>query len=263
MPLVQTTPPSFTRAHSWLAIVAGYLALALTYHAAEYAMRFHQHIPLFLGLMLAVVPVAYLVARLQGFRGLRAWGMQFNQKYALLLLLGLALGLLVNGLAFALRLWMGIEVVTFVPDFSTLVTQTLIFAAGTFLPSLAEDILTRGYLFGHLQGRLSRWGFVLVSSAVYVLNHLYSLDDGFAALAYLFALGIMLAIPLVYTKNLWYSVGAHWAGNIVYRLGQDVLTVKEGPSTFSGLWELTIFVLLFAVVNYWVGRRISKASRLR
>ncbi|WP_205501738.1 CPBP family intramembrane glutamic endopeptidase [Rufibacter psychrotolerans] len=261
MALVQTTSSPITSRRSWGTVLGGYLALALTYHAAEYAMRFHQHIPLFLGLMLAVVPVAYVVARLQGFPGLKAWGMQFNKKYALLLLVGLSLGLLVNGLAFAVRLWMGIEVVSLVPDTATLLTQTLLFAVGTFLPSLAEDILTRGYLFGHLQGKLSKWGFVLVSSAVYVLNHIYSLDDGFAALAYLSALGIMLAIPLVYTRNLWYTVGAHWAGNIVYRLGQDVLKVEEGPSTFPGLWELTIFVLLFAVVNYWVSRRMAKNLR--
>ncbi|GAB2529740.1 lysostaphin resistance A-like protein [Rufibacter soli] len=263
MPLVQTSSSINTRKHSWLAIFAGYLVLALTYHAAEYAMRFHQHIPLFLGLMLAVLPVGYLVARLQGFRGLKAWGLQLNKKYALLLGLGLGLGLLVNGLAFAVRLWMGIEVVTLVPEVSTLVSQILIFAAGTFLPSLAEDILTRGYLFGHLQGRLSRWGFVLVSSTVYVLNHVYSLNDGFPSLAYLFALGIMLAIPLVYTKNLWYTVGAHWAGNIVYRVGQDVLTVKEGPSAFSGTWELTFFVLLLAAINYGVSKRIGRRLRVR
>ncbi|WP_165864912.1 CPBP family intramembrane glutamic endopeptidase [Rufibacter latericius] len=243
--------------------MAGFLAIAFTYHAAEYAMRFHQHIPLFLGLMLAVIPVAYAVARVQGFRGLSAWGMKVNGKYALLFFVGLGLSLLVNGLAFAVRIWLRIEVVTNVPDMSTLVTQTLIFALGTFLPSLAEDILTRGYLFGHLQSKLSTWGFILVSSSVYVLNHIYSLDDGFTALAYLFALGVMLAIPLLYTKNIWYTVGAHWAGNIVYRLGQDVLTVEEGPSAFSALWELTFFILLLAVLNYWVSRRMSKTLRLR
>ncbi|GGK60166.1 hypothetical protein GCM10011405_05380 [Rufibacter glacialis] len=199
-------------------------------------MRFHQHIPLFLGLMLAVIPVGYMVGRLQGFQGLSVWGLQFNRKYALLLATGLALGLLVNGLAFALRLWLGIEVVTFVPDFPNLVSQTLLFAVGTFLPSLAEDIVTRGYLFGHLQGRLSKWGFVLVSSTLYVLNHLYSFDNGFPALAYLFAVGIMLAIPLLYTRNLWYTVGAHGPAILYIAWGRMCLPWKRGllPSLAFG-----------------------------
>jgi hypothetical protein len=65
---------------SWGSFLVGYLVLALTYHAAEYAMRFHQHIPLFLGLMLVVIPVAFGVARLQGFSRMGAWGMQINRK---------------------------------------------------------------------------------------------------------------------------------------------------------------------------------------
>ncbi|ALJ00808.1 CPBP family intramembrane glutamic endopeptidase [Rufibacter tibetensis] len=255
-------PSPVSKKHNWLPVVVGYIAIALTYHAAEYAMRFHQHIPLFLGLMLAVIPVAYGVARLQGFQGLSAWGMKINGKYALLFLVGLGLDLLFNGIAFLVRLWMGIEIISGTPDAATMVSQTLLFAVGTFLPSLAEDILTRGYLFGHLKARLGTWAFILVSSSVYVLNHLYSLDDGFTALAYLFAIGVMLAIPLMYTKNLWYSVGAHWAGNIVYRFSNDVLNVEEGPSSFPDLWELTFFILLLAVVNYWVSKRMSIALRL-
>ncbi|MGV3540847.1 MAG: CPBP family intramembrane glutamic endopeptidase [Rufibacter sp.] len=237
--------------------------MAFTYHAGEYAMRFHQNILLFLGFMLAVVPVAYVVARLHGFKGLTAWGMQFNRKYALLLLIGLALGLIVNGVAFAVRLWVGIEVVALVPETSTLVTQTLVFAFGTFLPSLAEDILTRGYLFAHFQEKMSKWGFILFSSVIYVLNHIYSLNDGFAALSFLFVLGVMLAIPLLYTKNIWYTVGAHWAGNIIYRFNKDVITVEEGTSAFSGLWEVIFFMLLLAGVNYWVSKRVGKSLQER
>ncbi|MFC6998298.1 CPBP family intramembrane glutamic endopeptidase [Rufibacter roseus] len=258
MPQLQTAPiRSFTVKSSWLSVVAGYGALALTYHAAEYAMRFHQHVPLFLGLMLAVIPVAYIVARLQGLKGLSAWGLRMNSTFIKFFAYGLGLGILVNGVAFAVRLWLNMEVVTAVPELSTLAIQTLIFTVGTFLPSLAEDVLTRGYLYGHLHKRMGKWSLVILSAVVYVLNHVYSLNDGPAALIYLFVLGIMMAIPLVYTKNLWYTVGAHWAGNIVYRFSNDVLSVKEGTSAIPGLWELTFFILLFALVNYIVSKKLS------
>ncbi|QHL88756.1 CPBP family intramembrane metalloprotease [Nibribacter ruber] len=250
----QTTP-------SW-SILAGFLFIALTYHAGEYAMRFHQHIPLFLGCMLAVIPVAYLVAKWQGFKGLGAWGMCFDNPYVRLCLKGLVIGLVVYALALGTRLWLGFEILGPRPDTEVLIMQTLIFAAGTFLPSLAEDILTRGYLFGHFYQRMDKWSLILFSSVIYVLNHIYALTSGPSMLLYLFVLGIMLTIPLLYTRNLWYTVGAHWAGNIIYRVGNDVLQVREAEASFPAIWELTGFVLLLAVINYVVTKGYSSSAKL-
>ncbi len=241
-------------------LVLGFLALAIPYHAAEYAMRFHGHVPLFLGLMLATVVAAYGVARWQGFRGLGAWGLRLTSRTFPGLSLGLALGGVCYVAAFRVRLWLQIEVIPAMPALSILVSMTLLFALGTFLPSLAEDVLTRGYLYRHLRSRTTGPGFVLLSSTVYVLNHVYALGSGPAQLLFLFVLGLVLAVPLVNTGNLWYTLGVHWAGNIVYRVTNDVLSVREGSNAFPGLWVLTFFLLLLLFVNHWVTRRLRLPS---
>ncbi|QMU30432.1 hypothetical protein [Adhaeribacter radiodurans] len=61
-------------------MISGYLLLAFTYHAAEYTMRFYRNIPLFLGLLLAVVIGTYAVAKRQGFKGQSAWRLQTNLR---------------------------------------------------------------------------------------------------------------------------------------------------------------------------------------
>ncbi|WP_460677663.1 lysostaphin resistance A-like protein [Hymenobacter coalescens] len=238
--------------------VAGFALLAAPYHAAEYAMRFHQHVPLFLGLLLACVGVAYAVARGQGYTGLSAWGLGGGRRGAALLGLGLLLGLLAHALAFAGRLGLGIETVQRWPPPAALGQGLLLFGLGTFLPSLAEDILTRGYLLRHLPARLPAAAFVLLSAAVYVLNHVYALGSGPTQLTYLFVLGVGFAVPLVITRNLWYTVGAHWGGNILYRLSHDVLRVTDGPHDFSGLWQLTLCMALMIPVHFMVARALQR-----
>jgi hypothetical protein len=232
------------------------------YHAGEYAMRFHQNVLAFLGLMLAFVGVAYAVARWQGLAGLRAWGLTGGWRSGPLLVVGLAVGLLAYGLAFGVRLWLHLEVVAVVPNTLPLLRQTLVFSLGTFLPSLAEDILTRGYVFRHLRPRFGAAALVVLSATIYVLNHWYALGNGPAQLVYLFVLGLMLAVPLAVTRNLWYTVGAHWAGNIVYRFTTDVLTVQAGPNQFPGLWELTFFVALLIPINYFMALYLKRRLRL-
>nr|WP_262907897.1 CPBP family intramembrane glutamic endopeptidase [Hymenobacter sp. 15J16-1T3B] len=208
--------------------------------------------------MLAVVGVAYAVARWQGLGGLSAWGLGGGRRGAILLGAGLLIGLAGNLLAFGLRLGLGIEVLGPWPAPAALAQGLLLFGLGTLLPSLAEDILTRGYLWRHLSGRLQPGALVLASAAVYVLNHVYALGSGPAQLTYLFVLGVSFAIPLVVTGNLWYAVGAHWAGNIVYRLGHDVLSVADGPNPFSGLWALTICMVLLIPVHLLVARTLGR-----
>ncbi len=241
-------------------LVLGFLLLAIPYHAAEYAMRFHGHIFLFLGFMLTVIAAAYAVARWQGFRGLGAWGLQVTPRTLTWLAMGLGVGGFFYVAALLVRLWLGIEVMAATPGPSTLLSMTLLFALGTFLPSLAEDILTRGYLYRHLRSKTTGPGFILLSSTVYVLNHVYALGNGPAQLLFLFVLGLVLAVPLVNTRNLWYTVGVHWAGNIVYRVGNDVLAVRQGSNSFPGLWVLTFFLLLLLWANHWVTKRLPHPS---
>ena len=82
----------------------------------------------------------------------------------------------------------------------------------TFIPSLAEDILTRGLW---QNSPLARGGvlFVLGTAAVYTLNHVWRLALGPAEWAMLFCFGVAYGLAFWRTGTLWAAVGLHWGWN--------------------------------------------------
>jgi hypothetical protein len=108
--------------------------------------------------------------------------------------------------------------------------QTLIFALGTLLPSLAEDILTRGYLFAHLQNKFSSALFIFISALVFTLNHIFRLSQT-DVMVYIFMLGLLLAWCLVYTRSLWLTLGVHWGTNIAYQFFTNIISLKTVKET--------------------------------
>ncbi len=118
----------------------------------------------------------------------------------------------------------------------------------TFFPSIAEDILTRGYLHGHLKSlKPAQW--VLLSASVDVLNHIWRLDDGLPVLAYLFFLGLSLGLSVVLKKSLWVAVGIHWGANIAIEISNAGMktTGHDEASTLilTGVWARLFLVLLW------------------
>ncbi|MBK6634902.1 MAG: CPBP family intramembrane metalloprotease [Chitinophagaceae bacterium] len=95
----------------------------------------------------------------------------------------------------------------------------------TAIPSIAEDILTRGYLYGHLKF-MKPLGWILLSAIIYVLNHIWRLNDGLPVLTYLFILGIVLAFAVWLTKSLWLAFGIHWGANIAFESSNSIIHTK-------------------------------------
>lgn len=60
----------------------------------------------------------------------------------------------------------------------------------TFFPSVAEDIVTRGFLMRTLPRLSRRWLFVVISAGVYVLSHIYRLANGPSEWLMLFCFGL-------------------------------------------------------------------------
>ena len=98
------------------------------------------------------------------------------------------------------------------------------------LPSLAEDILTRGYLFAHLSNRLNKNLFVLISAIVFALNHIFRLTH-IDVMTYIFILGLLLAFCLAYTRSLWLTLGIHWGTNIAYQFFANIVPLKTIKET--------------------------------
>ena len=139
----------------------------------------------------------------------------------------------------------------------------MLFIAGTFLPSIAEDIITRGYVFAMFGKNWSKIVFVLVSALFYVLNHPYKLAAPDETLIYLFITGIFLAIPLVLTNSLWYSIGLHWACNIIYRITNDVLhVISPDGYGLASLRILMLIVLLSIPFNIYILKRLKYRTTL-
>ena len=78
---------------------------------------------------------------------LSAYGLFELGKYKFNLANGLLLGFAFAALSNTITVWLQWNEFSLAPSLLQIIIQTMIFAAGIFLSSLAEDILTRAYLF--------------------------------------------------------------------------------------------------------------------
>ncbi|MCW5917872.1 MAG: CPBP family intramembrane metalloprotease, partial [Ferruginibacter sp.] len=131
----------------------------------------------------------------------------------------------------------------------------------TFFPSIAEDILTRGYLLGHIKIiRPIFW--VLLSATLYVLNHIWRLTDGLPVLSYLFLLGLVLGVCVIARKSLWLAFGIHWGSNIAFTLSGKGIDLKTTGDPMGPTWALAIsWGLLLLVLGWWYKSDLKKSSQ--
>lgn len=219
-----------------LAIIAGYLAIFLVYQLAEANGQGLLSIPpkplsILLLFILAIVAVA-VVARLLGLNGLAAFGLGLGpnwwQDYAGGLLLGTAVLAAVErvGIYFQIR-----EVSGFHFDAANLLRNFLFILFANFPAAAAEDLLTRGYPYYFLQGQ-PVVVFVIVSTLLYVLNHIIRLvTKPVTDWYFLPFVGVTLAYALVRTGSLWLVIGLHQAINVTSYLMPQMMTVKTTTNT--------------------------------
>ncbi|WP_439881452.1 lysostaphin resistance A-like protein [Pontibacter sp. MBLB2868] len=231
---------------SALSIAAGFAILLAVYHFHE----FFQSLTVSGITLLTFLVISHFVARAQHLEGIKSWGLSLSRNWWVKLLLGLALGVLFVGLSTAASLHLGYEKITAVPTFSTFIRGIWWILFMIFWPSLAEDILTRGYLFRHLGKRMPAYTWVIFSATVYVLNHIWRLSDHPAVLTYLFILGLVLATAIQLTKSLWLTLGIHWAANIVYYFSVNMLSIESvADANHQSTWVLAAaYLLLFLVM---------------
>lgn len=121
----------------------------------------------------------------------------------------------------------------------------------TFLPSIAEDMLTRGYLYEVAGRRWAPWVFVAVSSVAYVLNHVYRWEEW----ALLFVFGCAYGAGLVRSGTLWGAVGLHWGwnfANVLYEQAAPVAVVSVGGGRAISAGAHAAMLLF--VWWWWTGR---------
>jgi membrane protease YdiL (CAAX protease family) len=247
--------------HSPIKIAAGFLLLFGCYHFAEYGMMKQNNIPWFFAGQGLFFAAAWLWARWMGFSGWVAWYTNFKKTDRAFLLKGLVAGFLLYGIYFLTAVGMDLEKISATPKTSVFIQQFLLLGSGTFLTSLSEDLYIRAYLYRFLNNRVSAAAFILISSLVYVLNHIYRLQDGPWVWLYLFLIGVFLSMALVRTGSIWMTLGLHWSGNMVYQVTNNIIHTEKGSGRFPELALYIIFLVLLIPVTWYISRPLRPASR--
>lgn len=233
-----------------LAVALGFVLLFTVYHLPE----FFQALWIAAVFKILFLLLAFGVVRLQGYRGYAAYGLPLHKNRVILLAPGILIGIVFYLLPFIASVLLGYESVVKVTTLKTAVQQLPWLLLLTGIPSLAEDILTRGYLFTHLK-KVSAYCWVIISALVYLLNHLWRLNDGPAVLSYLFILGLVLGLTVVLTQSLWVTLGIHWGANLAFECSSSFIATKTTVTHNGSTWLLAgswaVLLLLLLVIKHY------------
>ena len=138
----------------------------------------------------------------------------------------------------------------------------------TFIPSLTEDILTRGFLLVAIpavlagQGRrgLRFWPYVLLSAALYTANHLWRFDWGWSEQVRLFCLGLAYGAAAWRWRSLWGAVALHWGWNLSNALVPELLAVETIAPVAGRFVSAAAHLALFLIVLLWPDRGERSAA---
>ncbi|MBX0332227.1 CPBP family intramembrane metalloprotease [Pontibacter sp. HSC-14F20] len=192
---------------------------------------------------------AFFLAKAQGWPGLGGYGLGLKSNWLGQLMVGLLLGLIFFVLSFYTSIFLEYESIVSSTSIAAFAGQLPMLLLMTAIPSIAEDILTRGYPYAHLQKYMKPAYWVLLSALIYVLNHIWRLGDGVAVLSYLTLLGLVLAYAVIITKSLWLAFGIHWGANIAYESTRTLFTTTSTSGDAStwilaGCWALLLVLLI-------------------
>lgn len=167
--------------------------------------------------LLALFPfVAWWGSRALGFSGMRAWYLDARPGWLRLLVLGLVLAITAKFAAVAIGTRTGVYTFAWAdaPRGAALAAALGFTAFSTFIASSAEDIVTRGLVMRAFPALGRHWSFIVVSAALFVLNHIYRLNKGPVEWLTIFCFGLAYAAALYRARTLWAAVGLHWGWNL-------------------------------------------------
>ncbi|WP_160726027.1 CPBP family intramembrane glutamic endopeptidase [Bacillus sp. USDA818B3_A] len=142
--------------------------------------------------------------------------------------------------------------------FMSLLMVILTFFVGSFL----NDIIVRGFVFGHLKERIPlKWVFI-ISLILYTLDD--SWNEGFRITNMLFSLilGLSLTYAIFKTGSLWADTGIHWGLNVCYGIfngplgssNKGIIITKYGQQSMlleiiSYIVPLFMFLFIYLLRN--------------
>ena len=212
-------------------------------------------------LMILALLVGWPVGRwLLGYRGYDAYALGLKPGWPRLV----AAGLLLAALARLAAIFWGLANGTFVVG-APPAPHAPIFQAGfilgaalsTFVPSVAEDILTRGFWLKAAGVAWTGPAFVLATSAIYVLNHVFRLGEGPVEWMRLFCFGLAYACAAWRWKSLWAAVGLHWGWNLTNAVLDGFVTIDAAHPAGSPWLSAGAHLAMAALVLLWPKREAA------
>ncbi len=111
--------------------------------------------------------------------------------------------------------------------------------------SLTEEVIFRGYILHNLLQSMNKWVALLITSILFGLFHSSNPDVSVLAIVNVVLAGVVLGLNYIYTQNLWFGIGFHFAWNFFQGpiLGYDVSGLElqsifqqtlMGPELFTG-----------------------------
>jgi membrane protease YdiL (CAAX protease family) len=237
-----------------LKIVISFIILFLFYHAAEYMILFKNNSVGFIILQLLFFIAAWILGNWCKKAGLAFWGLPFIREIPGYILIGLPLGIILYAIPFLISLALGTEVIMKIPSLAAGFVQSLLFAFGVIFSSFSEDILARGIVFRLLHKKVKNIWITIISATVYLLNHIYRLNDGADTLLYIFLLGVVFIVPVFFTRNLWLTGSMHWAGNTFFFITHSVIQTESIEGTFSPNYLFAIWIAIYVPVVWYITR---------
>ncbi|OCA83194.1 hypothetical protein A8F94_18950 [Bacillus sp. FJAT-27225] len=205
-------------------------------------------------------PVFYFLLRWTNLNGFRDAGIDFHPSWSRNVVIGFG-----TGFGFWLTMytlsWIlgGYEITGIKPLSESLLTIGLVL--GTFLiGSFLNDLITRGYIFAQLKGRIPLPWIFTISIAVYSFDDIWHEGFSFSNTVFSILLGLSLTYAFYKSGSIWMTTGIHWGLNVCYGLFNGTLGEANGgifirtePASSSFLLEsiryfIPALMFLFVVV---------------
>jgi membrane protease YdiL (CAAX protease family) len=248
------------RRNNWPRVLAAFAIMFAIYQASEGLQTvIAPGNPLGPVLMLAALLVAWPLGRWLGWRGYDAFGLQLERGWIALLVGGVLLAVLAKLSTLALAPLvgaghLGVSAASLTLPFLGTALLT------TFVPSVAEDILTRGFLLRTIPRPLGPLAYVVGSAALYTANHIWRLDWGVTEQVRLFCLGLAYGAAAWRWRSLWGAVALHWGWNLADASIGPLFTLNNGGIDAGRLLSGGAHLALLAIVLSLPPRRTETAA---
>jgi hypothetical protein len=234
----------------WPKVLTGFAAMFVVYQAAEGLQTvIAPGNPLGPALMIAALLIAWPIGRWLGGRGYDRFGLELRPGWWAVLLGGMLLAALAKLASLTIGSGFGIYMPSGVASLTAATVGMAVLS--TFIPSVAEDILTRGFLLSAAPVRLGFWSYTVATALLYTANHIWRLDWGITEQLRLFCLGLAYGAAAWRWHSLWAAVALHWGWNLFSALADaaiplETVSVEAGRMLTAGAHlAMLALVLLF------------------